>query len=114
MAPWQVRLSQITHYALYVLTVAVPLTGFIGNEIGSFTFKFFYLFEMPFLTPKNEELGEAIYDVHVILGWTTAALLALHIAAAVLHHFYYRDDIMVRMLPQWFQTKQKDVASVNR
>jgi cytochrome b561 len=36
--------------------------------------------------------------VHQALGWLLLVLVALHVAAALRHHFLLRDRILLRML----------------
>ncbi|MDH3280337.1 MAG: cytochrome b/b6 domain-containing protein [Gammaproteobacteria bacterium] len=37
--------------------------------------------------------------VHLTLFWTLSMLLAVHVGAALRHHFVQRDDVLKRMLP---------------
>ena len=43
--------------------------------------------------------AKAAYDVHVFVVWSLFALIGLHVAAALFHHFVRRDGILIRMLP---------------
>jgi cytochrome b561 len=36
---------------------------------------------------------------HETLAWTLGAVVALHVAAALKHHFVLKDDTLRRMLP---------------
>jgi cytochrome b561 len=36
---------------------------------------------------------------HELLGWTTTALVILHVAAALRHHFLLQDGVLARTLP---------------
>jgi cytochrome b561 len=90
-----------THRALYALTVLLPLSGWaIASttvlEIPTFAF---YLFVVPDLPMARSDAGEALWtSVHQALGWLLLGLVALHVAAALRHHFLLRDGILLRML----------------
>ena len=40
-----------------------------------------------------------LLDFHIALYWTVVALLVLHVAAALKHHFVDGDEVLLRMLP---------------
>ena len=54
---------------------------------------------LPDLLAKDKALGEQLKLVHESLNWTLAVLVAVHVAAALRHHFVDRDDVLHRMLP---------------
>jgi len=43
--------------------------------------------------------ARAAYHVHVFFVWMLFAVIALHVLAALYHHFIARDVILIRMLP---------------
>jgi cytochrome b561 len=54
---------------------------------------------LPDLVAKDQALGQLLGTVHVSLNLALAALLLLHVAAALKHHFIDRDEVLARMLP---------------
>lgn len=46
----------------------------------------------------NTALGELGESVHIFLGDFVIAILALHIAAALKHHVFHKDDTLKKML----------------
>lgn len=54
---------------------------------------------LPDLLAKNKELGNLLQDVHAWLNYTLAAIVVIHIAAALKHHFIDKDNVLTRMLP---------------
>jgi cytochrome b561 len=46
-----------------------------------------------------ETLRHAIGESHEIMAGVIAALVAIHIGAALMHHFINRDDILTRISP---------------
>jgi len=60
----------------------------------------FGLFEMPDPIAKGDAvLTKQLKVIHQYIGYALAALLVLHVAAAIKHHFILRDYVLVRMLP---------------
>ncbi len=98
--PWQQLAARFTHYSLYVLLFAVPLMGWAGTSAYGATIRVFDLFALPSILAKDRELSEILLDAHVALAVTLCGLLALHIAAALHHHFVRKDATLRRMLPR--------------
>ena len=99
MPAWQKGASDITHIFLYVLFFAVPLTGWAYSSAAGFSIVWFGVLPLPDLVLKNRELAEFLKPFHWITAYTLAALVVVHIAAALKHHFIERDDVLQRMLP---------------
>jgi len=100
IANWQVMVSHILHWTLYVLMLAVPLSGFIHRQAGAHAVNFFGLGALPTLVEKNEPLRLLTDTLHEALVWVLAALVLAHIAAALKHYFIDRDGVAERMLPR--------------
>ncbi len=95
-------LAKLTHWLFYGLMIMLPLSGWAmvsASPIGLPTY-WFGLFEWPKIpvTPSREG-AEAAGEAHEIIAWIGVALVVLHVAAALKHHFFDRDDVLARMLP---------------
>ena len=99
MQPWERRLSGLTHWALYLLMLAMPLSGWIMSSAKGVPTVWFGLVQLPDLIEKNKPLGKSLEEVHETIGFTILALVALHVLAALKHHFMDRDDVLARMTP---------------
>ena len=99
MPPWQRRLAAVSHGALYLLLLVIPLSGWVMSSALGVPVVYFGVLPLPDLVAKNKELGEALKVVHASLNFTLAALVVLHTAAALKHHLVDRDDVLVRMIP---------------
>ena len=53
---------------------------------------------MPMLAGDNAAAGETIDGLHQAMEWALLVVIGIHIAAALIHIFVYRDRIMQRML----------------
>jgi len=57
------------------------------------------LVPLPDLVAKDKALAETLKAVHVGLNFTLAALVFVHVGAAVKHQWVDRDGVLPRMLP---------------
>jgi cytochrome b561 len=96
-----------THYLLYFLILAIPLTGWAlvsSSPLGLPTsyFGLFHWPHLPFLAelPRAQKklLGHQFLTVHMYLALSAILLLTLHVAGA-LYHSFRGDDVLRRMLP---------------
>lgn len=97
---WERVIATVTHRAFYVLMIALPLTGWAMASGGDprRPLDWFGLFPIPYL-PVDRATAGLGHDAHGVLGTLMTALVALHIAAALRHHFVRRDGLLGRMLP---------------
>lgn len=91
------RLAQAAHLALYLLMILMPLAGWVIHSASGFTMRWFGWFRVPAIAPADKTLQTAAEAVHLGLFWILAAVLVLHVGAAVYHHFVRRDDVLTRM-----------------
>lgn len=92
--------AQVSHFTLYAAMVTLPLTGWLAftehvrRTLGVASASFFGVAKIPILP----DFGINFHFIHKWCGNAVLALIALHILAALKHHFYDRDDVLVRML----------------
>lgn len=99
MPAWQRLAANASHHALYLLFFAAPLSGWLFSSAAGFQTVYFGVVPLPDLLAKNKELADLLKLVHRFANYTLAALVVLHVAAAVKHHVVDRDDVLARMLP---------------
>jgi cytochrome b561 len=100
-------LARATHFLLYFLIIAIPLTGWLlvsTSRSGAPTY-YFHLFHVPnpaFLADlpaaARRPLHRDFHAAHVILGYSAIALIALHVAGAF-YHLQGGHALLSRMLP---------------
>lgn len=105
MPVWQRHVAEFTHYALYVLLFAIPLTGYSYSLAAGFPVVYLGVLPLPVWMDPNPALKPVLKAVHFWLNMGMAALVFAHAGAALKHHFIDRDDVLKRMLPQWQKTK---------
>lgn len=96
---WQVLVAGITHGALYVVLLAMPLSGWLFNSASGFPLKWFGQFSLPKLSGYDPDVKAFAYDLHETLFLVLAAIVTLHALAALKHHYVNRDRTLARMLP---------------
>jgi cytochrome b561 len=99
MPRWQRILSEVSHGLLYVVMFAQPLSGWLYNSASNFPLQWFWLFPLPALSGPDPELKHLAHEIHESGFYVIAALLAVHVAAALKHHFIDRDATLARMTP---------------
>lgn len=99
MPAWQRIASHATHHLLYVLFFAVPLAGWAYSSAAGFPIVLFGVLPLPDFVSPDKALAEAIKPWHETLAWTMAALVLMHIGAALKHQVIDRDGLLARMLP---------------
>ncbi len=99
LKPYERWLAQFTHAALYILLFAMPLSGWMMSSARGFPVSWFGFFQLPDLVPKSRPLYDGLVATHEMLAWVLGAVVALHVAAALKHHFILKDHTLRRMLP---------------
>jgi cytochrome b561 len=97
---WQERIASLTHWAIYGLLFAIPLSGWMFNSAAGYPLQWFGLFNLPSIVGKDQDLRELAGDAHEIMFWGLALLVAAHAGAALYHHLFQGDATLARMLPR--------------
>jgi len=97
--PMQVRASALTEGGLYILLIIQPITGLLQSFARGYPFQLFG-FEIPKVMGRDKGLGALTHQAHELAAWLLLGLLALHIAAALLHGLVLKDGVLQSMLPR--------------
>jgi len=97
MPAWQRRAHHATHVGLYGLFFAVPLLGWAYSSAAGFPIVLFGLWQLPDFVPVSEALADVLKPAHRFAAYAMAALVLLHVAGALKHHFVDRDGLLQRM-----------------
>lgn len=99
MPAWERAAAHGSHVLLYVVMLGMPLSGWVVNSASGVPFKVFWRLPLPPITAVDRHVAEVASLVHFSLGLLLAAILLVHIGAALRHHFIQRDNVLTRMLP---------------
>lgn len=95
---WQARLAALMHLALYAFLLAMPLLGWLALSAAGKPIPFFGL-QLPPLLAADKALAGSLEEIHETIGTIGYYLVGLHAAAALFHHYWTRDNTLLRMLP---------------
>jgi cytochrome b561 len=101
VGPLERRVAPLVHFALYVFQLALPLSGWALVSVSMLEIPSvpFNLFVMPDLPLEESDPAESFWtSAHWYLAYAGIGLVALHIAAALRHHFWLKDTVLTRML----------------
>ena len=100
MSPHMKVLAHLGHLTLYLMLLALPITGCLFSWSAGHPAPVLYLFEIPRLVQDNPELLAIVKPVHIYLSWFASFLVIGHIAAALKHHFIDQDHVLRSMTRQ--------------
>jgi cytochrome b561 len=96
---WERAGAHASHWLLYFFMFAVPVSGWLMSSALGFATVYLGIARLPDLLTRDRELGETLKLVHFWLNKGLLAMIVLHAAAALKHHFWDKDDVLRRMLP---------------
>jgi cytochrome b561 len=101
MAPWQRWAARASHIGLYLLMFATTVVGWALAGTGRVPMnKDTFGLSVPLIyTSQDRAMRRLLEDWHMILAYVLLALVIMHLAAALWHHFVKRDNVLRRM---WF------------
>jgi len=97
MPHWQLRAYEATHLAMYGLFFLVPLLGWAYSSAAGFPIVAFGVLPLPDFVPVDKALAELIKPLHGLAAFSLAALVVLHVAAAIKHQWIDKDGLLNRM-----------------
>jgi cytochrome b561 len=103
---WQELGAHVSHFLLYALLFITPVLGWLMSSARAFSVSWFGLVTLPDFIEPNKAAFERLRDLHEFMAWTLATIALIHLAAALKHHFFDRDDVLRRMLPVWERDAQ--------
>jgi len=92
-------LAHLGHLIIYLLFIILPVIGLamMYNRGGSWVA---FGFVMPHAAEANFELVDTLKAYHVTLAKAGYVVIGLHAAAALAHHYLFKDNTLLRMLPK--------------
>ena len=95
---WQRRIANLTHWVLYLLILVMTVLGWAATNYRGWPVKLFGAIPLPMIANKGDRWAHTAGDVHTLLVNVLLALVAVHVGAALYHHFIARDRVLKRML----------------
>ncbi|MFO1258724.1 MAG: cytochrome b [Gammaproteobacteria bacterium] len=98
MSRFEKKLAGSVHVLLYILMLAMPLTGIAMSMYSGYGVSVFGQFNLPMLVQKNKEIASIFYEMHVWISYAVIGIVGLHILGALIHHFIRKDETLKRMI----------------
>lgn len=98
MAGWETKATHVAHGVLYLLMVAVPISGYLSSSFSKYGVHLFGL-KLPHWGWDDQALRDMWVSLHSIISMALVALVVIHVLAALKHALMDRDGVMKRMLP---------------
>jgi cytochrome b561 len=100
LAPIERLGAHANHLLLYVFFVVLPVSGYVNAAAAGHPVSLFGIVAIPPLLPEDGRLSQLANAVHLVGQFAVYALVAVHVAAALMHALIRRDGIFERMLPR--------------
>jgi cytochrome b561 len=104
MLKFQQTIAKANEYGLYILLLAMPITGLARVVLRGQAFELF-VWQVPALLEPDPAMRSLFVEAHAIGAKALMALIGLHAGAALFHRLVLRDGVLQRMLPR--RTKLK-------
>ena len=92
---WERVLATGSHHLLYLLMIAMPVSGLIMTIYSKYGLKWFGI---PVLKGLDDSNVRELYEsAHALIGWIFVVVIALHIAGALKHKLVDKDGTLKRM-----------------
>jgi cytochrome b561 len=99
MPAWERTAARSSHALLYALLFVQPVIGFLQSNAANFPVVLWGVLPLPPLIGADERWSEILLHLHHFGGFLFMLLVAVHVGAALRHHFLLHDDVLRRMLP---------------
>ena len=96
---WQRISSELVHWLLYLVVLLTTLSGWMYASARGWTVSLFWVIPLPRVVAEGSSFGRTVGEFHSTLTWVLLGLVGVHVLAALVHLFFYRDRVMHRMLP---------------
>ena len=97
LASWERITARSVHWFFIIAIGLIPLIGFLYAASDGEPINIYDFFEIPDIGSFTKSVRHTLHDVHMYLAYTGAALIVVHITAALKHHFIDRNDTLRRM-----------------
>ena len=96
---WQRAAARGSHWALYVLIVLVPLSGWAATSICCAPVNLFWTVPVTLPLEGGMDASKPVFRLHYALAFTLTGIVLVHASAALHHHLVRRDRTLLRMWP---------------
>lgn len=100
MRDWEQLTAKLTHWSLYLLMVAICLSGIATTFARGRPIDFgLFQIALPWDVAISRNVARSLKNIHGWLGEAILVIAFFHALAALWHHYVRKDDVLNRMLP---------------
>jgi cytochrome b561 len=92
--------ARLAHYTLYALLIAVPIAGIIEQFARGDPLPLLGIGEITSPWIQDRAFAHSVKEIHEFAAHVLVIVAIFHTAAALIHHFVFRDNTLIRMLPR--------------
>ncbi|MCL1089978.1 cytochrome b [Shewanella profunda] len=96
--PWEKTAAHLAHFVIYVLLFVIMIAGILISTADGRGIWVFDWFELPGLGLLFENQADIAGDIHQYAAYSLIALVVIHAAGALKHHFIDKDTTLLRMI----------------
>lgn len=97
LLPWERNAARLTHRVLVCALVFIPVLGFLFVASDGEPVELYGLVAIPPVGHWSKDVRETLFDLHAYTAYACATLAAVHILAALKHHFVDRRSSLRRI-----------------
>jgi cytochrome b561 len=99
LPPWERISANVSHGALYVCMLVMPVSGYIASNFSKWGVKFFNVIQFPPWGVEDQSIYAVFNGLHRATSYIFITLIVLHVIGA-LRHAVRRDGVFQRMWTQ--------------
>lgn len=99
MHRWEETAAHLGHAALYVLMLAIPVSGYFYTSAAGIPVVYLGVLPLPTIIGANPAMAEVLKTLHICLNYGLLAAVLGHLLAVVKHQLIDRQRLLQRMLP---------------
>ena len=92
--------ARLAHYTLYALLIAVPIAGIIEQFARGDPLPLLGIGEITSPWIQDRAFAHSVKEIHEVAAHVLVIVAIFHTAAALIHHFVFRDNTLIQMLPR--------------
>jgi cytochrome b561 len=104
--------SHTGHAVLYLLMLGVPILGILMTWAGGNALSVWGVAQITGPGWVDPDLRGTFRDAHELCANAILWLVGLHVAAALVHHYVFKDGLLDRMLPARLRTRPRHSALI--
>jgi cytochrome b561 len=99
MQGWEKLAAHAGHAALYVLMLAIPVSGYFYSSAAGVQVVYLGVLPLPKLIAADPAVADVLKRIHIYLNYGLLCAVAGHLLAVVKHQLIDRQRLLSRMLP---------------